>query len=530
MPIFINLAYKLNLMDIPNDRKVHSDPIPRIGGVVMALGAFSSILIWAPLNEFAKATLIGSVILVIFGFVDDVKGIGFKSKFVGQVLAALIVILYGGVKIQTLSVFTPANFILPDWFSIPFTVLVVVAVTNAINLSDGLDGLAGGITLLTFLCIGYLSYIDQFQGIEVISIAMVGAIFGLLRYNTHPAIVFMGDAGSQLLGFIAITLSLALTRKSAQTSIILTLFIMGVPILDTLSVVVQRIFKGQSPFVADKNHIHHKLMALGFYHSESVLTIYLMHATVVCLGFIFRFKSPWFLMAFYVFYCGVIIAAIFIADVKGWRIKRYHFLDKIIKKQLRVLKEENAIIKFSFRAVEIGFIFILLFSCFLPSHINLYFSIFSLALLALILIAWQIKKEWASNIIEVSIFLIIPFLIYLGETDVIYLADTALEKAYTFSFGLLIVFVLLTLKFSRRRGFKSTPLDFLILFVALVVPNLPDQRIQTWQMGLIAAKIVVLFFTYEVLKGELRLDTKRLGVSGIMALMVISIRGLIGGA
>jgi UDP-GlcNAc:undecaprenyl-phosphate GlcNAc-1-phosphate transferase len=151
-----------------------------------------------------------------------------------------------------------------------------------------------------------------------------------------------------------------------------------------------------------------------------------------------------------------------------------------------------------------------------------------MALLGVILITWQIKKEWASNIIEVSIFLIIPFLIYLGETDVIYLADTALEKAYTYSFGLLIVFVLLTLKFSRRRGFRSTPMDFLILFVALVVPNLPDPRIQTWQMGLVAAKIVVLFFTYEVLKGELRLDTKRLGVTGVLVLLVISIRGFVG--
>jgi UDP-GlcNAc:undecaprenyl-phosphate GlcNAc-1-phosphate transferase len=528
MPIFINLACKMNLMDMPNDRKIHCDPIPRIGGVVMAVGAFASILIWAPMNAFVKALLIGSGILVTFGFVDDIKGIGFKSKFAGQILAALIVILYGGLKVKTLSVFTPVGFSFPDWFAVPLTMVVIVAVTNAINLSDGLDGLAGGISLLTFLCIGYLSYLDQFQEIEVISVAMIGAIFGLLRFNTHPATVFMGDAGSQLLGFIAITLSLALTRISTQTSIILTLLIMGIPIIDTLCVIVQRIINRRSPFVADKNHLHHKLMRLGLYHSESVLTIYLMHAAMVCLGFIFRFQSPWFLLALYVLYSTLIIATIFIADARGWKLKRYHFLDKIIKRQLKVLKEENAIIKFSFRAVEIGFIFLLLFSCFLPNHINLYFSLFSIALLGAILIAWQIKKAWASVLTEIAIFLMIPFLIYLSETDVVYLTDTVLEKAYTFSFGLLILFVLLTLKFTRRGGFKSTPMDFLILFVALVVPNLPDERIQTWQMGLVAAKIVVLFFTYEVLKGELRFDTKRLGVTGVMALMVISIRGFIG--
>jgi UDP-GlcNAc:undecaprenyl-phosphate GlcNAc-1-phosphate transferase len=528
MPVFINLACKANLMDFPTDRKIHCDPIPRIGGVVMAIGAFASIFIWAPALQFVRALLIGSGILIAFGLVDDVKGIGFKSKFFGQVLAALIVILYGGIKIKSLSVFTPVGFYLPDWLAIPFTVIIIVAVTNAINLSDGLDGLAGGITLLTFLCIGFLSYLDHFQALEVISVAMVGAIFGLLRYNTHPASVFMGDAGSQLLGFVAITLSLALTRRSTQPSIMLTLFMMGIPIIDTVCVFVQRIIKGRSPFIADKNHIHHKLMRLGLYHSESVLTIYLLHATLVCFGFIFRSKSPWFLMVFYVCYSGLIIATLFIAESKGLVIKRSHFIDKVVKGHLRKLREENAIIRVSFKAVEIGFIFLLIYSCFLPRHIQMYFSLGSMVMLAMILFTWQFRKNWTASIIEISIFLMIPFLVYLSEKDVGYLMNTTLVKAYAFSFGLLVVFVLLTLKFTRRRGFQTTPMDFLILFVALVVPYLPDERIRDWQMGFVAAKIVVLFFTFEVLKGELRTDTKKLGLAGIMALMIISLRGFIG--
>jgi UDP-GlcNAc:undecaprenyl-phosphate GlcNAc-1-phosphate transferase len=357
---------------------------------------------------------------------------------------------------------------------------------------------------------------------------MVGAIFGLLRYNTHPATVFMGDAGSQLLGFVVITLSLALTRESSQTSIVLTLFMIGIPIIDTLCVTAQRIIKGRSPFVADKNHIHHKLMRLGLYHSESVLTIYLLHAILVCLGFIFRFSSPWFLMVIYVFYAGLIIATIFIAERKGLKIKRSDFIDKVVKGYLRKLREENAIIKLSFKAVEIGFIFLLLYSCFLPRHIHIYFSLCSMAMLAVILLTWQLRKNWTASIIEISIFLMIPFLVYLSEKDVVYLMNTTLVKAYAFSFGVLIVFVLITLKFTRRKGFTTTPMDFLILFVALVVPYLPDERIRDWQMGLVAAKIVVLFFTYEVLKGELRMEIKKLGVAGIVALMIISLRGFIG--
>ena len=180
MPIVINLACRVNIMDIPDARKIHCDPIPRIGGVAMAIGAFIPIILWAPPDKFVTSILLGGGFLVVFGLVDDIKNIGFKLKFTGQI----------------------------NWASITLTLLVIVAVTNAINLSDGLDGLAGGITLLTFLCIGYLSYLHKFQAIKVISVAMIGAIFGLLRYNTHPATVFMGDAGSQLLGFFAVPYNL----------------------------------------------------------------------------------------------------------------------------------------------------------------------------------------------------------------------------------------------------------------------------------------------------------------------------------
>jgi UDP-GlcNAc:undecaprenyl-phosphate GlcNAc-1-phosphate transferase len=443
-------------------------------------------------------------------------------------MAALIVIIYGGLRIESVGMFAQKGFILPIWLSIPLTLVIIVAVTNAINLSDGLDGLAGGITLLTFLCIGYLSYLNEFQAFEIISVAMVGAIFGLLRYNTHPATVFMGDAGSQLLGFVAISIALALTRDSNQLSLTLVLPILGIPLIDTLSVMLQRILKGRSPFIADRNHLHHKIMNLGFYHSESVLLLYIGHASLVSMGFIFRFMPAWFLLSFYGLFSGAFVGVVLVGDRKGWKIHRYDFIDKVIKGHLRKLREENFIIKFSFRAVEIGFIFLLLFSCFLPQHIPLYFSLTSMALLGLIILSWKVKKEWTAAVIEISIFLMIPFLIYLSEKDVAYLINTTMIKTYALSFGVLIFFVLLTLKFTRRKGFKSTPMDYLILIIALVVPNLPDEKIREWQMGLIAAKIIALFFTYEILKAELRFNTKKLKVTGIVALFIISIRGMIG--
>jgi UDP-GlcNAc:undecaprenyl-phosphate GlcNAc-1-phosphate transferase len=528
MPIFINLAYKANIMDVPDDRKVHSIPTPRIGGIAMVLGAFIPILLWAPMGQFVKSMLIGSGIIVFFGLVDDTRKIGFKIKFFTQTVAALIVIQYGGLKIDSLGVFAGAEYLLPGWISIPLTLVVIVGVTNALNLSDGLDGLAGGISLISFLCIGYLAYLHEFQACEILSVAMIGAIFGLLRYNTHPAVVFMGDSGSQLLGFFVITTSLAITQADKQLSPVLPLFLVGMPIIDTLWAIFRRVKLKVSPFAADKNHFHHKLMRLGLFHSESVMSIYLLHASFVYMALIFRSKPDWFLLALYFLFSGIITITVFLAVRNNWKISRFDFIDKIIKGRLRILRDEYAIIKFSFQASEIVFIFLLILSCFLPRQINIYFSYSSMAFLFLILLIWFIKKKWAHSIIEISIFLMIPFLVYFGEKDTAYLTQTTIKNAHTLSFGILTIFTLLTLKFTRRHGFKTTPMDILILIFALVIPNLPDERIQSWQMGLVAAKIVVLFFSYEVLKGELRFKTGKLNITAIIALSIVSLRGFIG--
>jgi len=492
------------------------------------LGAFIPIIMWVPWNNFLKSLVLGSGILVIFGIADDIRNINFKVKFAGQTLAALIVVLYGGLSINQLGGLTQNGMFLPSWVSISFTLVTIVAVTNAINFSDGLDGLAGGLTLISFLCLGYLSHLSNFQGFEIISVAMVGAIVGFLRFNTHPAVVFMGDSGSQLLGFVAISISLALTKTSGHPSLFLVPLIIGIPLVDELFVMAQRIFEGRSPFLADKCHLHHKLMNLGLYHSESVLIIYLLHSILVCMAFIFRFKPAWFLSTLYISYSGCIVAAIFIACRNGWQIKRFDIIDLVIKGNLRKLKEKNILIKISFKSVEIGFIFLLIFNCFLPKHIHIYFSLFSTVILMMVLLTRQFKKDWVSKLLDMTVFLMIPFLVYFSEKNVGYLVDTFLIQAYNISFGILFIFVILTLKFTRRNGFKPNSMDFLLIFIALVIPNLPDPNIKEWQMGLIAAKIIVFFFSYEIIKGELRFELKNLEITSIVVLLIISARGLIG--
>lgn len=529
IPILKGLAFRMKVVDVPNQRKIHTSPMPKTGGIAIAMGVFVPLLLWASGNEFVSAVLFGAGVIVLFGFIDDIKELGYKAKFAGQLIAALIVIFYGGVKIESLGMMLGHKILLPVVFSIPFTLVAIMGVTNAINLSDGLDGLAGGISLLSFICIGYLAYLVGDVSVALISIAISGAIFGFLRFNTYPANVFMGDAGSQLIGFMAAILSLSLTQTNQSMSPFLPLFLVGLPVIDTITVILERILKERPLFVADKNHLHHKLMNLGLYHTESVVFIYFIQACLVTFAFVFRSSSDSFLVIFYFIVSSVMVAGSILIEKKGVKIKRYDFFDKVIKRRLRILKEKNIFIKVSFRIVEIGAYFILLFTCFIPVAIPSNYSICSMALLVLNLLMIFIDRSWMKTVMVVSLYLLIPFVVYLSDKSMVEWMNDDLAGLYNLSFGFLVFFAVLTLKFTRRQnGFKSTPMDFLILFIALVVPNLPDQRIQSYQLGLIAAKIIVLYFTYEVLIGELRVNLNRLGFTIISALTIVSIRGLIG--
>jgi UDP-GlcNAc:undecaprenyl-phosphate GlcNAc-1-phosphate transferase len=529
IPTLKELALKFNILDIPDKRKIHEYPVPRIGGIAMAAGAFIPVLLWVPMKPYLVSIIIGSAIVVFSGMLDDIIKLEFKAKFAAQIIAALVVILYGNIRIVDLGFFLPDGYILPPWASIPLTTFFIVGVTNAINLSDGLDGLAGGISLLSLICIGYLAYILKIHPFILISAALIGSIFGFLRFNTFPATIFMGDAGSQLLGFVAICMSLALTQKSTHLSPFLIFLIMGIPLIDTFGVVVQRIMSGKSPFIADKNHLHHKLIDLGFYHSESVILVYIMHAIFICLAFILRFYPDWFILTIYLTLSSIILTSTLVAVKRGWRFKRSFFFENIIKGRLKYLKEKNYIIKFSFKIVEIGFYFLLLFSCFLPENIPANLSLIVWLYLAFVIAIMMHKWEWTNNVLAIGFYLFIPFLMYLSHIDMASWMNKFILIPYNLSFGILTFFVVLTLKYTRRRkGFKFSSMDILILFVALVVPNLPDENIKRYHMGLVAAKIIVFFFTHEVLAGELRINIKWFRLTIILAFLVIGLRGIIG--
>ncbi len=528
IPLFKGLAVRLRIVDIPNPRKIHTRPMPRIGGPAMALGALIPIICWSSMDGYVQSILIGSGIVVLFGLFDDIKDLNYRAKFISQFAAALFVVFYGGIKLKWPDMPLPGGMIFANIFCTALTLFFIVGVTNAINFSDGLDGLAGGVSILTFIGIGYLAYLSDNTVITLISAAVIGAIFGFLRFNTYPAVIFMGDAGSQVLGFLAAVLSVSLVQSNPPYCVALPLLLVGFPVLDTLTVMTERIAEKSSPFTADTRHFHHRLIRLGFYHTEAVLFIYVFQALIITAAVLFRFYSEWFMTALYLLFSGTVLGWFLVAEKTGKRIVRSNFFDNTIKGNLKILKEKKLLVKVSFKIIYIGIPLLLLITSFIPVNIPVYFTLFAFILALIILLTLIFKKDRLTNVLRFCIYLFVPYLIFISRTDIALWLNGRMEAVYNLSFGVLVFFVIATLKFTtRKKGFKSTPMDFIILFIALIVPNLPVIHSGSEHMGLLAAKAIVFLFSYEVIIGELRGEVDKLGMAAAAAFMVVFIKGVI---
>jgi len=530
IPVFSRAALRYNIgLDMPDARKVHRQPIPRVGGIAIMLGVFMSTVFWLPESSFTHAYAVGAAVIVLLGMVDDFKGLGFRVKFLGQVAAALVVAVYGDVRIRSLGTLLPDGLLLPEAISIPLTVVAIVGVTNAVNLSDGLDGLAGGICLLSFSCLGYLAYAGEDLALCLLGLALVGAIMGFLRYNTYPAELFLGDTGSQFLGFSAICISLGLTQQQATAlSPLLPLLVLGFPVLDTLGVMAQRLSEGRPLFSPDKNHFHHRLMGLGFHHSESVVVIYSLQSLLVIGAYFFRFYTEWVILSVYVALSAAILGGFYLADKAHWRLGRYDFFEHLIKGRLQRMRNDGVFIRVSFRAIRFGLPFLLLVTCFVPTQVPTYLGLLSATLLCLLGGVWAFKKAWMRLSLMSSLYLFIPLIVYLSAQDERPMVD-AVYVLYGAAFIGLIVLTVLTLKLTRRkRGFKSTPMDFLILFMALVFPYVLGAYLPVKGLPIVVAKTIMFFFGYEVVMGEMRGKLDGLALASLSSVLAVAIRGLSG--
>ena len=263
-------------MDIPKDeRRVHKKPIPRFGGIAIYIGLMAALALFAVEEKGISSIMIGCTMIYILGLVDDLKNLRPLVKFIGQIVCAAVVYAMG-VRIDFITnYFGPGNMAFGDVACCVVTILWLVAITNAVNLIDGLDGLAAGISAISALCIGYVAYIHGQYVPTLAMMAVAGAALGFLPYNFHPAKIFMGDSGSELLGFSIAAISILGTVKSATIVVlVIPALVLGLPIFDTLMAIVRRLAKHQSIGTADKEHLHHRIMKAGFGQKRAVMIMY----------------------------------------------------------------------------------------------------------------------------------------------------------------------------------------------------------------------------------------------------------------
>ena len=287
---------------IEAQRKIHSGAIPRLGGIAMVLAFFISISL-LPASLPYQGVLLGSLVIFLSGVIDDFTPISAKIRLAVQAITAVMVVLHDKLVIHHISLTKQLVMTLPEPLAVCLSVFLIVGAINAINLIDGLDGLAAGVVLIGVSLLAFADFVTTQNADVLLTIAlpMMGVIFGFLRYNTHPATIFMGDGGSNWLGFMSGSLLLIALQPSTQNgiappfiSIILTF---AIPIIDTAVVMTRRMRERRSPFSADKNHFHHTLLRIGLSHSQSVTTIYFLALAFGVLGIfpaIFpKYDFPW---------------------------------------------------------------------------------------------------------------------------------------------------------------------------------------------------------------------------------------------
>ncbi len=280
-------ACRIGAIDVPKDnRRMHKKPIPRMGGLAIFLGFFFAVLLFNQFTGQMKSMMFGAVIIVILGVLDDRFALKAAPKFLIQIAAALIAVL-GGNAIHVISnpnVFSPDPYWNLGAWSIPISVLWIVAITNAVNLIDGLDGLAVGVSSISSITMLVISLLVSDGEVTIMMAALCGACLGFLPYNKNPAQIFMGDTGSTFLGYVLAVSSIqGLFKFYSLISFVVPFLMLGLPIFDTAFAFIRRISHGQNPMKADRSHVHHRLIDMGLNQKQAVAVLYVISAILgVC--------------------------------------------------------------------------------------------------------------------------------------------------------------------------------------------------------------------------------------------------------
>ena len=280
VPKVISFAHRFRLSDVAGERASHKRSVPTVGGIAIFSGIIFSLLFWSEMANIQF--IIASLVIVFFvGILDDLLGLTPYKKLIGQIIAILIVIYLGEIQIDSM-LGVLGIYELPDIIATVFTVFVVVVITNGVNLIDGVDGLACGVGLIASFCFGVVAVMMNQLDMAIISFSLIGALLAFLKYNFHPARIFMGDTGSLVVGMTLSVLAINSIKYGLVTETnglpnkgpLLAIVFLAIPLFDSLRVFIVRAVKGSGPLTAGRDHIHHALLDLGYGHKYTSLILY----------------------------------------------------------------------------------------------------------------------------------------------------------------------------------------------------------------------------------------------------------------
>ena len=334
-PLIIRLAYKLNAVDQPNNRKIHNGSKPTLGGLAIFIGVVAGFIYLQPVHEQMMAIIIGACIMIITGIIDDLFDLRPIYKLFGQIAAASVVVSSGLIIDKLTIPFIGTVFL--GSFGIVITIFWIVGAANAINLIDGLDGLAAGVSAIGLTSILVMAIMDYRLIVVYLTIILIGSCIGFLFHNFHPSKIFMGDTGALFLGYsIAIVSMLGLFKNVAFFSFIVPMIVLAIPIFDTIHAIIRRMINKQGIATPDKNHLHYELMKMGYSHRTSVLIIYGFSMFFGLMAIIFN--SATLLTSFFIL-IAIILGILLIAEIAGITIYNRKSLLNGLRRVVGIKKE-----------------------------------------------------------------------------------------------------------------------------------------------------------------------------------------------
>ena len=524
IPVMMRYASVLGMIDLPDPRKVHALPVPRVGGVGLVIGAMVPMLIWLPYTPLMISILLGALILFVFGVWDDIKELNHYVKFVGQFLAAFSVVYYGGLYIEHFPFIGLA--LIPENIGKPFTVIVLVGVINALNHSDGLDGLAGGESLLSFGAIAYLAYLYEGTNLLIIACSAIGGVFGFLRFNSHPARVFMGDGGSQFIGYTVGVLAILLTQEvNTVLSPALPLLLVGLPIVDILAVFFLRAKGGMNLFKATRNHIHHRLLDLGFYHYESVMLIYSIQAFFVICAILLPYESDFIIIGIYLVVTIIVFTWLSVSESQGFHTRQLRgnrwetrsLPDFLMNKHVLALPKQ---------VLETGIMVFLIGAALMSTTVPFDIAVSATVLLVMLLLLVILPRLANFFLLRLVVFVSIGFAVYLSTN---YAPEWLIDQYYLvyMFFTLLAVAGFFVFRLSTDEAFRITPLDYLVVIILLIVALLPGTADSGGKLTSLVLQMIVLFYASELILQRQVTVRNRMSGALIAMLSLVALRGLL---